>query len=551
MANLLKPIRQRWFLRGQEGMILVIALLFLVVLCLMGIAAIMTSTSTTSIFGGLRRADEALYNAEAGIEAARRIIAQENPNFDQVYADGGKLPGLEGSVKFGNGSYEVKIINDDSDDGGPYKENNGIYIVRSTGIVGDAVKTLEVVVQSFSRFFYFSQVEEAPGMTGSDIAQKDVFFRTGDVMDGPVHSNSALKIAGNPVFNAMASSSESPIKMEGSASDDQIFLGGTNWSRTVSLPVGPDKQFGTSDDLDEVYQGVLARGKLYDTFNDPSQNPFKGPDPNNLGHSTEFRVHLQGDQGEKASIYKLIVHDPDGIPGNGDEYVVLEWRLVETLEIGAGFNGVVYFHGGGTLHVGGKIKDGSLDESGTASEVKGKWTIASDLLPSDTTDRGIDKAGPVQIDGDIRYIGDYSNTNYNGTSNIFPIVIDPKDHKETVKAEGLLGLVSANNVWINYVDTIRSNGITIHASIMATCREQSGSFSADTRYLDPANMTPGKPLNLMGGIIQYYRGVVGFFDGTALTAGFQKNYKYDSRLYYMSPPSFPVAVNLKMKSWKE
>jgi hypothetical protein len=529
-------------------MILVIALIFLVVLSLMGIAAIMTSTSTTSIFGGLRRADEALYNAEAGIEAARRIIAQENPNFDQVYADGGKLPGLgniDGVVVCGNGSYQVRVINDESDDGGPTRENNGIYIIRSTGIVGDAVKTLEVVVESFSRFFYFSQYEEAPGMTGFDVAQKDVYFRTGDEMDGPVHSNYALRIAGEPHFYAMASSNESPVKMNGSASDDQIFLGGTNWSRTVSLPVGPDKQFGTSDDLDEVYQGALVRGKIYDTFNDPSQNPFKGPDPNRLGLSTEFRVHFQGDSGNpQATIYKLIVKDPDGTPGSGDENPdVQEWSLVETLEIGAGFNGVVYFHGGGTVHVGGKIDGGNLDGSNYAvsnSWVRGKWTIASDLLPSDTTDHGIDRAGPIQIDGDIKYIGDYSE------SSIFPIVAD------SVKAEGLLGLVSANNVWINYVDTIRSNGITIHASIMATCREQSGSFSADTKYLDPANMTPGKPLNLMGGTIQYYRGVVGFFDsGFNLTAGFKKNYKYDKRLYYMSPPSFPVAVNLKMKSWKE
>jgi hypothetical protein len=527
-------------------MILVIALIFLVVLSLMGIAAIMTSTSTSSIFGGMRRADEALYNAEAGIEAARRVIAQENPNFDQVYSDGGKLPGLgniDGVVVCGNGSYQVRVINDESDDGGPTRENNGVYIIRSTGIVGDAVKTLEVVVESFSRFFYFSQVEEAGGTTGfpPEVLQKAVFFRTGDVMDGPVHSNSALRIAGTPSFLARTTSSSDPLQIDGSVvplgTQGTIFQGPTNWTITVKLPVGPDRDFGTADDLNEVYQGASARGEVIDTFNQ---------DPNNPNLPTDFRVHFEGESGQQATIYKLTTDPTKTNPE--------VWVKVKTKTIGADFNGVIYFHGGGTVHVGGRIVDGVLDGSSSAvsnSKVKGKWTIASDLTDLDRKPveevppgRGLNTPGPMHIDGDIKYIGTYPGGT--GDDSHYPIV------DGSVKAEGLLGLVSANNVWISYQDAIRNNGITIHASIMATCFEQSGSFSAATGYLDSAKMTPGKPLYLMGGTIQYYRGVVGLFNAAGvLTEGFQKKYKYDKRLYYMSPPSFPVAVNLKTKSWKE
>ena len=58
--------RGEGILRNERGLVLPIALIFLVILSIMGIAAIMTSTSTTAVFGGLRRADEALYYAEAG-----------------------------------------------------------------------------------------------------------------------------------------------------------------------------------------------------------------------------------------------------------------------------------------------------------------------------------------------------------------------------------------------------------------------------------------------------------------------------------------------------
>jgi hypothetical protein len=44
---------------------------------------------------------------------------------------------------------------------------------------------------------------------------------------------------------------------------------------------------------------------------------------------------------------------------------------------------------------------------------------------------------------------------------------------------------------------------------------------------------------------------VGKVNVGGLTQGFQKNYRYDTRLYYMTPPAFPLALNLKIKSWKE
>jgi hypothetical protein len=526
--------RGEGILRNERGLVLPIALIFLVILSIMGIAAIMTSTSTTAVFGGLRRADEALYYAEAGIEAAKKIIAQTSPNFDSVYLASGRLylPGEDGygKVTYGNGSYTVLLLNNEDDPGYPgpgHPENlekDGRYIIHSKGVAGDAAKTLEVVVESFSRFFYFTELEEAPGTVGeTDLAERFVFFRTGDDMDGPVHSNGQFHISGNPTFSALASSGsgQAPYYLAGSASEASIFLGGTNWNRPITLPVGPNGTFGNDDDLDDVWTGAQARGRIYDTYDTTTSSAW------------EYRVHFRGDRGMEAYIYKK--------PQTG-----ADWTFVETLVISSSFNGVVYFHGGGPVHVGGKIRDsgsasqiGKLDPSGgTASTVKGRWTICSARNPvvTDTL-----PPGEIRIVGDITYRGSYTS------GDPFPTVgTDP---------EGLLGLVSANNVVIREIgeDTaqaIRNNGLTIHASIMATSNDQA-SFSVETALMESVPGSLGKQLNLLGGLIQFRRGVVGRFNAGGLLCGFQKNYRYDTRLYYMTPPSFPLALNLKIKSWKE
>jgi len=521
--------RGEGILRNQKGLVLPIALIFLVILSIMGIAAIMTSSSTTAVFGGLRRADEALYYAEAGVEAAKRLIAQTSPNFDQVYANSGQIPGLEGTVTYGNGSYTVILLNNEDDPGYPGPghpanlEKDGRYVIHSKGVASDAAKTLEVVVESFSRFFYFTELEEAPGTVGlPEISERFVFFRTGDDLDGPVHTNAQFHISGNPTFSALASSNQSPYYLAGSAAEASIFLGGTNWSRYVALPVGPNGTFGDVDDLDDVWTGAEARGRIFNTYDTATSSAW------------EYRVHFRGDRGMQADIYKK-------------EQTVSNWTFVETLTISSSFNGVVYFHGGGPVHVGGKIQDGGgasqigkLDPTGgTDSTVQGRWTICSARNPngSDTL-----PPGELRIVGDIKYEGSYTS------GDPFPT--------EGSDPGGLLGLVSANNVVIREItsedtaQTIRSNGITIHASIMATSNDNA-SFSVETALLEGVAGSLGRQLNLLGGIIQYRRGVVGKFNVTGLTQGFQKNYRYDTRLYYMTPPAFPLALNLKMKSWKE
>ncbi|MGZ8765933.1 MAG: hypothetical protein ACXW2C_09615, partial [Acidimicrobiia bacterium] len=56
-------------------------------------------------------------------------------------------------------------------------------------------------------------------------------------------------------------------------------------------------------------------------------------------------------------------------------------------------------------------------------------------------------------------------------------------------------------------------------------------------------------LNITGAIAQRYRGIVGLIGST----GFLKNYVYDNRLKYLSPPKFldPIAAAWGANTWAE
>jgi hypothetical protein len=60
-------------------------------------------------------------------------------------------------------------------------------------------------------------------------------------------------------------------------------------------------------------------------------------------------------------------------------------------------------------------------------------------------------------------------------------------------------------------------------------------------------------LTVYGAIAQQYRGAVGTFSGTTVTTGYSKNYSYDNRLKYDSPPKFlnPVASAWQVVTWAE
>lgn len=112
----------------NRGSALLAALALLIIITLVGIAAVDQATTDFDLSFNQQHQDMAFYVAEAGIKSAIAKI-QSNPAWDSGFVD----------VSFGNGSFNVVVI-DSSDDA----SLGDTIIIRSFGNVLDSRSTVEV-----------------------------------------------------------------------------------------------------------------------------------------------------------------------------------------------------------------------------------------------------------------------------------------------------------------------------------------------------------------------------------------------------------------------
>jgi len=146
--------------------------------------------------------------------------------------------------------------------------------------------------------------------------------------------------------------------------------------------------------------------------------------------------------------------------------------------------------------------------------VKGQYTVGS------AKSLGVGANGNIYLDDDIVYSDD-PRINPNSTD--------------------LLGIVAKNNVQIAE-NVANSSDINIHASIYS----EYGGFGAGW----PSFTQPNGHINLYGGIQNKARVQIGVIHGSDIW-GFNRRYKYDTRLMLISPPGYPGTGDLEIVSWLE
>jgi len=109
-------------------------------------------------------------------------------------------------------------------------------------------------------------------------------------------------------------------------------------------------------------------------------------------------------------------------------------------------------------------------------------------------------------------------------------------------SDDLLGLIANNNIYITD-NAANNNNVNLQACMMAV----NGSFTAENYSTRPLS----GQLNTTGSIVQKLRGPVGTFSGGSITTGFQKHYRFDSRLGSLSPPNYPYIKSLSLVTWWE
>ena len=115
-------------LKDDKGAALVISLFIMLLLALIGAAALMTSSTESKISGNVMTSKKAFYAADAGVENFKSTLKG-----DSDWTDNG---GISGTLSDGSSSYVVTVLASPA-------QTSSIIAIRSVGTFHDANATIE------------------------------------------------------------------------------------------------------------------------------------------------------------------------------------------------------------------------------------------------------------------------------------------------------------------------------------------------------------------------------------------------------------------------
>jgi hypothetical protein len=181
-------------LRDESGSTLVVVIIFAVVMLISAMAILELGVQDASLAIRDVRASHAFYNAEAGVQRGEAwLMGQSSPPTTGV------TPFSDVPEGFGDGLMLVAVTPDASG-------SRIIYTIRSLSTVHGRSRAIEVDVTptAFTDYLYYTNSDVGPGSPG--------YFRTGDVIDGPIHINDMLAVWGDPVFEHEVRTSATEIQ---------------------------------------------------------------------------------------------------------------------------------------------------------------------------------------------------------------------------------------------------------------------------------------------------------------------------------------------------
>jgi Tfp pilus assembly protein PilX len=338
----------------------------------------------------------------------------------------------------------------------------------------------------------FRQAGRLDGGTWRDLTNVpcgEINFISGDALRGPMHTNDEFLVCGNPVF--------------GGRPQDDIEVSGPAPNSTAP--------------------GWRNCGSGAPQVNDPADTT---PDPN-LG---TWRRNAP-----------LVTMPPSNSSLKNEAIPSYRFKGETTIVLT-----------GSSMTVTGKRENGQqLNNVSLALPTDGVIYVSNDDDPADPACTGYLPLQPSAASrncGDVRLRGNYSKNITIGAEN--DIVIE---ENVTRNGDFLLGLISNNFIRVYHPVSSECNwsgggsnqggpgSITIDAAILSVLN----SFTVDSWWCGTEIGT----LTVRGAIAQRFRGTVGQTGNT----GYLKDYQYDTRLRFRSPPHFldPVQAGWKIQNYVE
>jgi Tfp pilus assembly protein PilX len=419
---------------------------------------------------------------------------------------------------------------------------NGVIKLTSTGRVNDVERTVYATLRrrSFIDYLYFTDYEtKDPASytgspftaaqaqtacakyfyTGRDSQCTNINFTSGDTINGPLHSNDAFMVCGTPAFN-------------GETSTSWAGSGGKRYRESSSCG-GNNPSFANAGDPRQLAPLTMP----------PSNSAIKAETLAGRGGClytgpTRIKLNSNGTMTVNSPFTKQTNNSPcpkngsGALPSNGVIYV----QNVPSVSSDPNYtNGCPYSVNGRSHPLGMPI----------ANDVNTYNCRYGDVFLEGTLDGQLTIAAENNIDitWHLRYKGGVGGDDLLGlVANNYVEVYHPVSCTS--------GNSSSCNLDANFPNETARGAKFQNAVIQAAILSVNHSFWVQ-RYDVGAASAMGT-LHIDGAIAQRFRGPVGTGSGTPST-GYLKQYVYDQRLKYLSPPKFldPVASSWGVATWAE
>ncbi|MEP6843733.1 MAG: hypothetical protein ABJA11_09430, partial [Pseudolysinimonas sp.] len=506
----------------------------------------------------------ALAAAYAGIEDYKSRIANDsgyarygNPNDPYTgTASGLTLPtGAAANIAFtygagqwatvpgsgGNAQFRYEIDNSKF-------ASTGVMRIRSTGKVGTSTRSVigDLKQNGFSSYVYFTDFEvQDPLLSGAPASCANYYnirpgscqsiqFAPTDVLHGRVHSNDSLLVCG-ATFEGAVTSATNPTSQIGGSCSNAVYKDPSNKNGPKLVPATPFP--ATNGALrDEVYNNIGHPDPAC-LYTGPTSVTFTSD-----GYMTVFSPWTKFTSIAQVPSLLTSSNPPKcGTPGTssgqlgslaGARIPVLDANLMFVQTVPPGTSDPNYSASSPLNFVCTKgTVDGRSNEGWKFSSLAYPMAGESPPLTSTSTAPAYGcRNGDAFVSGTLNGHTTIASENY---------VYVVGDLRYSDNRQDLLGLVGQNSVWIWDPMKIAAGGGSGVALIPAN-RTIYGALLSVQHSIQVQNYQLGGDrgtLTVVGSIAQKFRGTVGQGTGSGKN-GFSKDYGFDSRLTYLSPPKF-------------
>jgi len=538
-------------LKNQSGIALIVALGLLLMVSLIGLAAVLTSDTETDISVNKKNDTKAFYTAEGGLEAAHadikeavnaidtvviprdtalsflsdpmRLLTKYIPNFyNRFPRDTFKAASYMGGRESYRLKYSIAPFDTSVTSRGfvfTYR-----YTITSMGRYADPLlgfnQTSNVLAGTFSvnlNRASFAQYALFRHLT-TDSNGNQLYFRNAEKFNGPVHTNGKPGFSASAIFNGPFTSAWAAYGTSAQInSANPQFNGGSQWGiGSIGLPSNSNSQERTALGGNPNDGSALTdnQRKNYLGLGGGGAPPTGVYAPNDGSGNLSGGIWVQGDltalqfsvNADSSQNYRF---NQGGTITN----ITVDYGSNQTTVNGTTYNGTPR----GALYV-----QGSVYSLGGASRTDPSIAANTQLTLATT--------GNVRITNDIIYQGAiFKDADGNVVSDPTGADVIPDISTDATNMLGIF--TSGGNVRIA---SGAPDNLNLHATVMASYTNKG--FGAEDLLNTHGN------LKLLGGIIEYQSRTLGILDASDnLIGGYLRRYFYDNRYATgFAPPYFPT-----------